>query len=230
MNARKILILALWIVLLGGLAVGTAAAESRKHLIIIDLRHNGPAGFIGSKLAALSYLENQFRAGDEASLLTLSSIGGIQVIEDLTADTDLLRKKINEYHGIPEQLNGAFGGLLFGRLREYSLMEALGSVAKGLTEIPGPKSIVFLSSGFPFSVYQNDRLFHDRFDDMAKAFAAAGAPVIAVNVAGRREIHGVLDRNDYILQRLADLSGGKFCWTVNDLKKVELAGGAPASH
>jgi hypothetical protein len=230
MNVRKMIIVALGIVLLTGLLASSASAESRKHLIIVDLRHNGPAGFIGSKKAALSYLESQFRAGDEVSLLALSSIGGIQVIEDLTADTDLLRKKIADFHGIPEQLNGLFGGVLFGRLREYGLMEDLGAVAKGLAEIPGPKSIVFLSSGFPFSVYQNDRLFHDRFDDMAKAFAAAGAPVIAVNVAGRREVYGVLDRNDYILRKLADLSGGRFCWTVDELKKIEFAAGAPVSH
>jgi hypothetical protein len=126
MNVRKMIIVALGIVLLTGLLASSASAESRKHLIIVDLRHNGPAGFIGSKKAALSYLESQFRAGDEVSLLALSSIGGIQVIEDLTADTDLLRKKIADFHGIPEQLNGLFGGVLFGRLREYGLMEDLG--------------------------------------------------------------------------------------------------------
>ena len=230
MNVRKMIVPMLGIVLISGLLASSASAESRTHLLIVDLRHNGAAGFTGSKEAALSYLDNQVKSGDEASLLTLSSLGGIQVIEDLTADTDSLRKKIVGLRGIPEQLNGNFGGSLFGLMREYGLMESLAAVAAGLVDIPGPKSVVYLSSGFPFSVYQNDRLFHDRFDAMAKAFGAAGAPVIAVNALGRRVVEGGLDRNDYILRKLADLSGGRFCWTVNDLKKIEFAAGAPVSH
>lgn len=109
MNVRKMIVPVLGIVLISGLLASSAAAESRTHLLIVDLRHNGAAGFTGSKTAALSYLDNQVKSGDEASLLTLSSIGGIQVIEDLTADAELLRKKIVDLRGIPEQLNGVLG-------------------------------------------------------------------------------------------------------------------------
>jgi VWFA-related protein len=95
--------------------------------------------------------------------------------------------------------------------REMSFLDIMKEMAKSLRYIPGNKNIVYFSNGFTQTLYLRDLIYQKKFDDMAREFAMASAPIHTVNTAGQREHFRPPEyRGDFTLKKLSDTSGGKY--------------------
>lgn len=226
MNTKKLLAAAVM-----GSALAWAAAQAapaakpasagqspRKFLVLVDLRQNDLAGVDMSKTAALYFLNSEVRDGDEVAFLTFSEVRGLKVREEFTADRDRLRKSIDT---MVEIMGPAAEDAWSSPLRTHNFLEEMGEFAKGLADVPGTKNMVFFTSGFPVFAYQGDRTFRDLYDAMSLGFRNAKAPVFVVNALGHRaDWLGIEARADFVLKKLAEISGGRYFRDVAQYKAI----------
>jgi len=93
--------------------------------------------------------------------------------------------------------------------RTYDLTKNMGEVAKVLRLIPGAKNVIFFSGGFARGLYEGNKLFRGLYNDMARQFGNATAPVFTVNAQGnRQQMRPTIARSDFTLGKFSELSGG----------------------
>ncbi len=213
----------LFVLVLAAVAAVAAGAEGagpapRRFLLLIDLRQNDLAGVAMSKTAALYFLDNEVRNGDEAAFLTFSELQGLKVREEFTADLARLRKSVDSLTqniGLPDEDSWSTG------LRTHSFLEEMGDFAEGLDDVPGTKNMIYFTSGFPVYEYQGDRTFRDLYDQMSRRFKEAQAPVFVVNALGvRADWLEIEARPDFVLRKLAEVSGGRYFRDVAQYKSI----------
>jgi hypothetical protein len=106
------------------------------------------------------------------------------------------------------------------RMRDYVYLRSMKEFAKGLGDIPGRKNIVYFSLGYPAHRYDSDRIFRERFDEMAAGFETAQAPVYTINALGRRQdLRGLSGKVDFLLRKFADITGGRYYAYVERYKE-----------
>jgi len=95
--------------------------------------------------------------------------------------------------------------------RTYDLTRNMGEVAKALRLVPGAKNVIFFSGGFARGLYEGNKLFRGLYNDMARQFGNATAPVFTVNARGnRQQTRPPSGRSDDTLGKFSELSGGTY--------------------
>ncbi len=107
------------------------------------------------------------------------------------------------------------------RMRDYVYLRSMKEFAEGLGDVPGRKNIIYFSVGYPAHRYDSDRIFRERFDEMAAGFEAAQAPVYTINALGRRQdLRGLSEKVGFLLRKFADITGGRYYAYVERYKEI----------
>jgi VWFA-related protein len=210
---------------------------NRKFIFLFDLENNDLAEFSKAKKAALHFLETQALPSDEIGVLSIASMGGIILHEDLNSDHKKLAKVVRNLRRMPGRVKPHLGPITAetfalvvkeGHLKARMLIEDLSRFARALRIIPGIKNIVLFSSGFPVDMFVRDSNFWLLYKRMSQELAASNSPVYAINS----------DRPDAFnpkgctplgcnaqgsLKLLSDISGGKAypeIGAINNFKNV----------
>jgi hypothetical protein len=219
MSVKRLFVTVIGLAVLWTAAQGTPGQSSRLFLLFIDLGHNSLAGVEMSRSAALHFLGSEVRAGDEVAFLTYSEFRGLRVREEPTTDHDRVRKAIR---GLIEIMGtGGDEADWTTPLRSHNFLEEMDGFAEVLGEAPGTKNIIFFTSGFPVCAYQSDWRFRELYDGMGRKFRDARAPVFVVNALGHRaDWQGIEEKADFVLQKLADASGGRYFRDIARYKTI----------
>jgi len=169
--------------------LGQVPTINRRFILYFDLAYNTVKGFLASQRAALHFLDNQVKPGDEVALVTMSMMSGQRFREYFTSDVAKVKQSVamlssrdiagradqieqaywqiagmaKEFEGGPaeqEKLEKARVGLE-GQRKESKLQGedyvlALTNLAKAVRLVPGQKSLIFFSTGMPYSlIYGN---------------------------------------------------------------------------
>jgi len=213
---------------------------NRKFFFLFDAIRNTPSGINKSKIAALHFLDTQLDPTDEVAVLSFNNISFLVLHQYLTSDHEKIRKVIKELKllstvpgGVPLKPNtGAqsdFGNEHLST-QIYSEAEAkaniftnqLRDLAKSFRSIPGNKSLIFFSRGFPSSILNSpDQTFREEYQDTGKELASSSTSIYAVNTATGKFRH-LLDqvKGDESLKMISELSGGKYFEDVEYYQEI----------
>ncbi len=140
---------------------GAAAENARKHYLVLffDNSTAGPTEQTYARQAATKFIEKN--AGPNR-LMAIAEFGGsLRMAQNFTEDADRLKQVVAgvKFSSVGSASGGGgFGGRGSGRANatfgDYSIRGVLGALrnmAKGLADVPGRKTLVFLSGGFPMT-------------------------------------------------------------------------------
>jgi VWFA-related protein len=140
---------------------GAAGENARKHYLVLffDNSTAGPAEQTYARQAATKFIEKN--AGPNR-LMAIAEFGGsLRMAQNFTDDADRLKQVVAgvKLSSVGSASGGGFGGGGFGgrsgrAFGDYSIRGVLGALrnmAKGLADVPGRKTLVFLSGGFPMT-------------------------------------------------------------------------------
>ncbi len=220
---------------------------NRKFFLFFDFAFNNARGIIKAKEAALYFIGTKLHPSDEVAVLSYSTMKGLTLHENLTADHSKVRK-IVEGFGLKDVLGGAEN---LDPNREYSRFQSLGKkiykfqvlnfskkikdLAKALGYVPGYKHIIFFSSGVTNKIVYGRRNSHVKYEweDMSKELASSNCLFYTVDSSsfGLSDAkNGVFNTatgffyRDMIwgstLERLAQVTGGKYFGNINDYENI----------
>ena len=224
-------------------AAGKAAAPllSRKFFFIIDYVRNKLEGVMKARNAVLEFMDTKVLPGDEVSLYTLSSLGGLTLHEYLTTDHDKLRRTLAKLRDVPgitpvaDESSGAHEPMgmevmnaeIFGRHGGHSgtgsrnHFAEIAAWAKSLRAIQGQKNVILFSQGFGGAVIRPGDSANSLFQLMTRELATANAPVFTVNTTT-----GVADKiaqgvfPELSLDYLSRTTGGRYFPDVNYYARI----------
>ena len=139
---------------------GPNGPDGRKHYLVLffDNSTAGPSQQIYARQAATKFIEAN--AGPNR-LRAIAEFGGtLRLTQNFTDDADRLKQvvsgvKFASVGPVSGGLGGGIGGGRMGRaFNDFSIRGVLGALrnmAKGLSDLPGRKTLVFLSGGFPMT-------------------------------------------------------------------------------
>jgi VWFA-related protein len=158
----------------------------RKFILFFDFAFNTTKGVAAAIKAALHFLDNKIRPDDEVAVLSYSILKGLKVREFLTSDQAKARKAVSaltakDIAGRADEVEQAYWQMIEitqsnpdgNASSELSRMEAqrldssrqaqkylleLSSLAQALRLVPGQKTILFFSTGIPYSLVNAGRL------------------------------------------------------------------------
>jgi len=222
---------------------GKAAAPlvSRKFFFIIDYVRNKLEGVMKARNAVLEFIDTKVQPGDEVSLYTLSSLGGLTLHEYLTTDHDKLRRTLTKLRDTPgitpvgDESSGAHEPMgmevmnaeIFGRHGGHSgtgsrnHFAEIAAWAKSLRAIQGQKNVILFTQGFGGAVIRPGDSANSLFQLMARELATANAPVFTVNTTT-----GVADKiaqgvfPELSLDYLSRTTGGRYFPDVNYYARI----------
>ena len=224
-------------------AAGKAAAPlvSRKFFFIIDYVRNKLEGVMKARNAVLEFMDTKVQPGDEVSLYTLSSLGGLVLHEYLTTDHGKLRRTLMKLRDVPgitpvaDESSGAHEPMgmevmnaeIFGPHGGHSgtgsrnHFAEIAAWAKSLRAIPGQKNVILFSQGFGGAVIRPGDSANSLFQLMTRELATANAPVFTVNTTT-----GVDDKialgvfPELSLDYLSRTTGGRYFPDVNYYARI----------
>ena len=215
---------------------------SRKFIFFIDFGRNDLEGLVKAKKAAVEFLDSKIQKDDEVALFSLSTAGGLTLHEFLTSDhakVEAAIKRMRDIPGIAEagmssvsidhepmgmeiytnQVFGQHGGHTGAGSR--NVFAEVGELAKALRTIPGQKNIILFSRGFGNSVVRPGGTGNSLFQAMARALAAANAPVFSVDTTtgfAAKVAAGVFPEQS--LDYLSETTGGKYMGGVDYSSRI----------
>ncbi len=134
----------------------SAAPENvqKRHLVLFfDDESMQPADQTRARAAAGKFLDRNSGNGNYVAVIDYA--GTMQVAQNFTNDVDRLKKVVSAPKMVIAQSESAsLGSSLFTSNDSYSnrnVLLALRSVARSLSSIPGRKSLIWLTSGFPLT-------------------------------------------------------------------------------
>ncbi|HEX8985771.1 MAG TPA: VWA domain-containing protein [Bryobacteraceae bacterium] len=138
---------------------GQPGGRPRFLVLFFDNSTMNPADQLNARQAAAKFIETN--AGPNR-LMAIANFGGtLRIAQNFTSDAERLKKiaggvKFSSVSPNPENVQMAsLGAPSLGRAEAdfgaRSVLLALGSLAKNLAAIPGRKTLIFLSSGFPLT-------------------------------------------------------------------------------
>jgi VWFA-related protein len=205
---------------------------NRKFIFLIDFDSNNVEGVTKSVNAVREFLDTKTQSGDEVAVFSCSFMRGLVLHEYFTADIKKIRTTLGKVLDTPGVIEGwdsyaAMGHSLMGmealdpqikvgsglqqRSASERLSKGLVELSKALRHIPGKKNIILFSRGFGRNVQNPGSLAERDFKAMGQALASANSPVFAVDSTAGFEAklaQSVLP--EYSLQRLSEITGGKF--------------------
>jgi VWFA-related protein len=158
----------------------------RLSIIVLDLMNTPFADQSNARTALLRFLSEVADSGEPMCLLTLTS-GGLTLLHDFTDDPKLLaaalgkvpghaaplihEQIVDPHHPTGDALAKVITALIRGQLQSEAYLaslesktaasitvEALQQIAKAFRGLPGRKSLIWASSGFPFSLSSSSYL------------------------------------------------------------------------
>lgn len=156
-------------------ADGSPASASQKHYLVLFFDNSTvtPANQIYARQAATKFIESN--AGPNRLMAIVEFGGSLRVAQNFTDDADRLRKVVSGVKFSSTSPNESSTGLSGPGFTNYSTRNVLGALknmAKGLAQVPGRKTLVFLSGGF--------RLTPDLLTDLTSAVDACNHANVAV--------------------------------------------------
>src|SRR5579864_7420573 len=139
----------------------TAPANAQKHYLVLFFDNSSmtPGDQVQARQAATKFIERN--AGPNRLIAIIDFTGGVRVAQNFTSDPERLKKVVADvkfsWTSPNEPVEVATLGMpSLGRSEaEFGIRNvllALRSIAKGLGSVPGRKSLVFLTAGFPRTV------------------------------------------------------------------------------
>jgi VWFA-related protein len=138
----------------------TPPENARRHYLVLffDNSNAGPSSQTYARDAATKFITAN--AGPNR-LMAIAEFGGaLKVTQNFTDDADRLKQVVAgvKFASVGSAAAGGFGGRGAGRaggaFGDYSIRSVLGALrnmAQGLADVPGRKTLVFLSGGFPMT-------------------------------------------------------------------------------
>jgi VWFA-related protein len=126
------------------------AADRRKHYLVLFFDNSTYDGQQASaRLAAGKFVETN--VGPDRLIAVAEYSGAVQITQNFTDDAERLKRAVA---GSRTSGNGAAAATAAGAAAQsnFSVRNALGAfrgLVKGLSTLPGRKSVIFISSGFP---------------------------------------------------------------------------------
>jgi VWFA-related protein len=213
-------------------ARNTVSVLNRKFIFLIDFDSNNVEGVTKSVIAAREFLDTKTQSGDEIAIFSSSWMRGLVLHEYFTADIKKIRTTLGKVLDTPVVTEGwnsfaAMGHSLMGmetldpqakvgaglqqRSASARLSEGLVELSKALRHIPGKKNIILFSRGFGRGVQMPGSLAERDFKAMGQALASADSPVFTVDSTAGFEAKAAKSvLPEYSLQRLSEITGGKF--------------------
>ena len=126
--------------------------QSRKHYLVLFFDNSTVQASQQSyaRDAAIKFIDKN--AGPNR-LMAIAEFGGaLQVTQNFTDDVDRLKKVVNgiKFSAVGSA-SGGIGGRQFTNFSTRGVLGALRDMAKGLADVPGRKTLIFLSGGFPMT-------------------------------------------------------------------------------
>ena len=222
-------------------AKAPAPLVSRKFIFIIDYVRNKLEGVMKARNAILEFIATKVQAGDEISLYTLSSLGGLTLHEYLTTDHDKVRRTLTKLRDTPgitsitDESSAAHEPMgmevmnaeIFGRHGGHSgtgsrnHFAEIAAWAKSIRAIPGQKNVVLFTRGFGGAVIRPGDSANSLFLLMTRELATANAAVFTVNTTT-----GVADKiaqgvfPELSLDYLSRTTGGRYFPDVNYYARI----------
>jgi VWFA-related protein len=138
---------------------GAADAEnSRKHYLVLFFDNStvGPSQQTYARDAATKFIDKN--AGPNRLMSIVEFGGALKVTQNFTDDADRLKKVVAgvKFASVGAASGGGgggrgFGGRGFTNFSSRGVLGALRDMAKGLADVPGRKTLIFLSAGFPMN-------------------------------------------------------------------------------
>jgi len=152
------------------------AGQQRYIVLFFDNSTMGMAEQMQARQAAARFIESN--AGPDRLMAVVNFTGALQVAQNFTGDIDRLKQVVGGIRtsavapgpevaslGVPRLSGGA------GAYGARTMLLALRSMAQNLTEVPGRKSLILFTSGFPLS-YEARSEANAAIDSCSKANVA----------------------------------------------------------
>ena len=133
---------------------GTAGDSQKQHLVLFfDDDSMQPADQGRARAAAGQFV--QAHSGPGEYIAVIDYAGTMRVTQNFTNDSERLKKAVGTAKiSLGEPTNASLGSPVFNSFASYSdrnSLLALRSVARSLASIPGRKSVIWLTAGFPLT-------------------------------------------------------------------------------
>jgi VWFA-related protein len=130
--------------------------QSRKHYLVLFFDNSTvlPGQQTYARDAAMKFIDKN--AGPNRLMAIVEFGGALKVSQNFTDDADRLKKVVNgvKFASVGSASTGAGGGPRLPGFTNFSTRGVLGALrdmAKGLADVPGRKTLIFLSGGFPMT-------------------------------------------------------------------------------
>ncbi len=130
-------------------AAPASPANDRKHYLVLffDNSSSSPQDQMHAREAATRFIDSN--AGPNRLMAVVEFAGGLRVSQNFTDDADRLKKVVNGVKNSPLSTTG--GPYALRSFAQRSVLLALRDLAKGLSDVPGRKTLIFISGGFPLN-------------------------------------------------------------------------------
>ncbi|MDH4198185.1 MAG: VWA domain-containing protein [Candidatus Aminicenantes bacterium] len=219
-----------------------AKPAAQKFIFVIDTTNNDMQGLSIARRAAVKFLEEKLRPGDEAAVLTMSGRTGIKLVEELTQDLTRVRAAFDRVQSVPGRrwvadVEIGIRPLLGGKApeeiaagREYASMnpsgvyfELLPLLARAYAGVEGTKNLILFSSGVPG---------RSRGALAGRLLGASSMPVYAVNTQIAKNAVQIIPvqgdnaedtepTGQSTLEQVALLSGGRSFGSMNAILRFD---------
>jgi VWFA-related protein len=160
-------------------ADAASPANDRKHYLVLffDNSTSSPQDQLRARAAALKFIDAN--AGKNRLMAIVEFSGGVRVTQNFTDDSDRLKKVIGGVKFSSASPNAGPAALRSFAARNVLL--GLRDLAKGLSNVPGRKTLVFISGGFPLN--------QDGYTELEATIDACNHANVAVYPI---DVHGLL--------------------------------------
>jgi VWFA-related protein len=126
-------------------------AQQKKYLVLFfDLSSMNPGDQIQSRQAAVKFIDAN--AGPNRLMAVINFGGSLQVMQNFTDDIERLKAAANGVRTSNISTDSTAGGpRIMSQFGQSSMILGLRSMAKNLADIPGRKTLVLFSAGFPLN-------------------------------------------------------------------------------
>jgi VWFA-related protein len=223
-----------------GRTVVPAKPVAQKFIFIIDTTNNDMQGLSIARRAAIKFLEEKLRPGDEAAVVTISGRTGIDLLVDLTKDKTRVRASFDRIQGVPgrrwvaeveigmrpllgktvEEKAAEAEYVSMSPSRVYALLPLLAQIFAG---VEGTKNVILFSSGVPR---------RPQGAPAGRVLGASNMPVYAINTQiAKKAVQIIPAQGDAAedteptgqstLEQVASLSGGRAFGTMNAVLRFD---------
>ena len=180
--------------------VGRGADAANTTIILLD-QMNTPQTLQVYAIARIAKFIESRHAADRIGIYTILGNGSLQVVEELTSNSDLLSRAVNSLKARdPHRRDSDTKGMTQHEAEGYAAIGIMGpalavkgaleQISRHLANVPGRKNVVWITTAFPLYVLE---LAIDCRPEMEKAARALNDANAALSVVDARGLMGALD-------------------------------------